>query len=144
MQTRVLTTPVDSLVDIVKQHKHIRIEELTKHLKLPSSIIEKWLVVLEEYQVLKVNYSGFEGYVEYSEKQKSNEIDVEDIKTEFIEKCKNKGLTFDQIKPIWHQFLDKAKPQIKEEFFKKSKSQGYKYSKIQIAWKKFEKELEDV
>ena len=137
-----MTTPVDSLVEIVKQHKTIKIDKLCSQLGLPSSIVEKWLVILEEYGVLTVNYSGFEGYITYNESQDKKETDIENIKTVFIERCKEKGLTFSQIKPLWFSFLEKTKPRIKEEFIESNKKKGYQSSKIQNAWKKFEKDLE--
>lgn len=137
-----MTTPVDSLVELVKQHKSIKLDQLSSYLKLPQSIIEKWLVILEEYGVIKVTYSGFEGYVYYNEKKTNKEVEIENIKSEFIEKCKEKNLTLNQIKPLWFKFLEKTKPKIKEEFISSNKKKGYPYAKIQLAWRKFEKDLE--
>lgn len=143
MQNRVLRTPVDSLVELLKKHKSLKVEQIGSMLKLPNSIIEKWLVILEEYGILKITYSGLEGYVQYKEKKDTNETPIENIKNEFIEKCKERKLTLAQIRPIWFEFLHKAKPKIKEEFIETNKKKGYQYAKIKQAWLKFERELEE-
>lgn len=143
MQNRVLRTPVDSLVELLKKHKSLKVEQIGSMLKLPNSIIEKWLVILEEYGILKITYSGLEGYVQYKEKKDTNETQIENIKNEFIEKCKERKLTLAQIRPIWFEFLHKTKPKIKEEFIEANKKKGYQYAKIKQAWIKFERELEE-
>ena len=93
-------------------------------MKMPLSIIEKWLVVLEEYKVIKTTYKGFEGFVEFNtkkeEKQKKG-IDIEEIKNIFIQKCKQKKLSFKQIEAIWPKFTLEYTPQIKEEFVSSAK-----------------------
>ena len=144
MLSEVLKTPVDSLVEIVKENKQTTIETLKSKLNLPIEIIEKWLVVLEEYKVIKVHYKGFEGFVEFVEKEedKKKEIDVDNLKETFMNLAKQKNFTYDKMREAWPVFLGKYEEEIKKLFETKAKKLGFDQSKTQIAWQKYRRELE--
>ncbi len=142
MLNKVLETPVDKIIEELKTNKILSITQIQKKLKLPLTIIERWLVILEEYKVIKTTYKGFEGFVEFVEKkEKSNEPGIEDIKLVFIDKCKEKKLDFNKMKEIWPIFLEANISEIKKEFEKDAISKKYDVSKIKLAWLKFEKDL---
>lgn len=142
MLNKVLTTPVDTLIQELKEKKIMSFKEIEKSLKLPLSIIQRWVVILEEYKVVKTTYKGLDGFVSIIEHEnKKNEPEIEEIKLLFIEKCKEKGLTFDQMREIWPKFLEEQYSSIKKEFEIKASKKGYDKNKIALAWNKFDKEL---
>lgn len=145
MQNKVLTTPVDNLIDIIKENSPITITQLQKKIKVPMSIVERWLVILEEYHIIKTTYKGLEGFVEFIKKKElKHEVELDEIKNVFIEKCKAKGLAFDKIKLIWPKFVQEYKEEIKKEFQKNAKKKGYNEVKISKAWMKFENDFKRI
>lgn len=145
MPSKVLLTPVDELVNIVKNNNHCSITFLSEQLKIPKEIIEKWLTILEEYDVVNVHYRGLEGFVDFTKKEKddkSGNLDVDNIKTVFIEKAKLKNLDYNQIKILWNKFIEENEENLKLEFSNKAKSDGYEQNRIDKAWTKYKKELE--
>jgi hypothetical protein len=145
MVNKVLLTPVDDLVDIVKQNPNCQIDFLSKKLNLPQELIEKWLVVLEEFKILTITYKGFKGFVSISQGVKkhssSKEIDIDKIKQIFVSKSKDKGLSIDKMQEVWPTFLKRYENDILELFTTKAKAAGYPQAKIGMAWNKFRGEL---
>lgn len=142
MLNKVLTTPVDQLVQELKEKKVMSFKEIETSLKLPLSIIQRWIVILEEYKIIKTTYKGLDGFVEIVKKEKKgNEPEIEEIKLSFIDKCKEKGLTFDDMRKIWPSFLEEHYTAIKKEFETKALKKGFSQDKIKIAWGKFDKDL---
>lgn len=147
MQNRILLTPVDTLVEIIKENKKCSITFLKTKLNLPLEIIEKWLVILEEYKVITIHYSGFEGYVsiiEESKKIQTNNIDISNLKENFIQRSKLKEVSFEKMKNLWPIFILEYESEIKREFYEKAKARGYENVKIDLAWVKYKKDLEEL
>ena len=148
METKVLLTPVDELVGIVKENPNCQVGFLAKKLELPVTLIEKWLVVLEEFRILNIQYKGFEGFVNVTEGLKKQdakkEIDVDKIKSIFVEKSKAKGLSITKMQQIWPSFLRRYEGEIKELFYKKAKKAGFEDNKVALAWSKYREELNNL
>jgi hypothetical protein len=143
MSQSILKTPVDDLVEIVKKNKEVTIEFLKNQLKIPTNIIENWLVILEEKKILKVTYSGLEGKVKYIDNSiNKNKVDITNIKKIFLEKVRNKGYSLDKIQIIWKEFLKTYEEEIKKEFFENAKNRGYSDQKIKKAWELFFKDIQ--
>ncbi|NQZ85811.1 MAG: hypothetical protein HRU03_08885 [Nanoarchaeales archaeon] len=145
MESKVLLTPVDDMVEIVKQNPNCEIEFIAKKLNLPQELIEKWLVVLEQFKILVITYKGFKGFVNTSDSLKkhdsSKDIDIDKIKQVFISKSKEKGLSIDKMQQAWPTFLQRYETDIKDLFTQKAKTAGYEDGKIVLAWNKFRIEL---
>lgn len=148
MLNKVLKTPVDDLVEFVKTNPSCKVSLISTSLKIPTELIEKWLVILEEYKVLKIKYRGFEGFVHLNSNQieKTNNVnetvDIDKIKNDFLKKVRSKNLSNDKITEIWRIFLKKYESEIKTMFFEKAKLKGYNNTKTNLAWGKFSIELE--
>ena len=145
---KLLYTPVDQLVEIVRQQQPCSINYLQNQLNTSAEIVERWLTVLEEYEVIHVRYKGFEGYVSLTKKEKEkqtkkkeNEVDVEKLKDQFIQRCKEQNLSYEQIKELWPEFIKEYENEIQELFTKKARTMGYDPKRIDTAWKRFKKEL---
>lgn len=145
MLSKVLLTPVDSLVELIKKNNNCSTKFLETELKLPSEYIEKWLVILEENKVVKVHYKGFEGFVNYIEEDEGEDkkiLDVEKIKKVFIEKAKGKHLSYEKMKKVWPYFLKEHEEEIKKLFENKARSMGYEENKVNTGWIKYRGDLE--
>lgn len=146
MSDNILITPIDDLVSIVKSNRNSTITTLKFKLKVPMEILERWLVVLEEYGVIKVEYKGFEGFVNYVEKTKQSKgkFDIYNLRNEFIESSKQKKISFGQMQKLWPKFISEYEAEIKKEFVEKAKSLGYDDFKIKKAWVKFRGDLDNL
>lgn len=148
MLSKVLSTPVDDLVNLVKEHNNCSISYLRGVLNVPSEILERWLVVLEEYNVLRVKYKGFEGYVTLTqntkEEKNKDRINVEKLKEVFIDKAKSKNINYEKMKTIWPMFVKKYELEIKDLFEDRAKDIGYETVKIEKAWAKYRLELNEL
>ena len=143
MLTKILTTPVDLMVEFIKKGKSVTIEAISSELKLPIHVIEKWVIVLEEYKVIKTTYRGFDEYLELvdSEKKKKQGLDVYKIKSVFVENCKSRNLDVTQIKEIWPKFLESQIDEIKKKFFEVAQEKKLKTRVLDKAWMKYESDL---
>lgn len=148
MLNKVLLTPVDNMVEIVKQNNKCSITFLKNKLNLPSEIIERWLTILEEYKVLNVHYQGLEGYVSVINQSKlkgfTNEIDISKLKENFVERSKLKEMSYEKMKNLWPVFILEYDSEIKLLFYEKAKKIGYEREKIDKAWMKFRQDLTEL
>lgn len=149
MLGKVLKTPVDELVELVKKNKNCTIKFLQSQLKISLETIEKWLVILEEYNVITINFKGFEGFVNISseyekETEKKEEIDIENLKETFLEKTRNKNISYVETKKAWKLFLKRYEEEIKRLFIEKAKKEKYEIKKIGHAWDKYKADLENL
>jgi DNA-binding transcriptional ArsR family regulator len=143
MQNNVLTTSVDVLMDFIKKHQTTTVSQLVSYLKLPQSLIDRWLVILEEYGVVKVNYKGFEGIVELvkDKEEVDSSLNLEELKGEFIQECKSQGYDYKDIALFWKKFVEINLDEFKKEFYESAKKKKYPESKIALAWKKYQQDL---
>ncbi len=146
MLNKVLDTPVDTLVELVRKNENCSISFLKNNLKVSVEIIEKWLVILEEYEILKVQYNGLEGYVKLGKKEKENikkkEFDLERLKDIFIESSKKKKISYEKMKKIWPLFLIEKEEEIKKLFYEKAKNLKINENKTKKAWEKYKTDIE--
>ncbi len=147
MLNKVLRTPVDDLVDIVEEKKKCKISYLVSKLNIPAEILERWLIILEEFNVLKLKYVGFEGYVELNKKtvvkkDKDDYLDINKLKSDFIKKSHLKNLDSKKINELWKLFIKKYEAELKEDFYKKARDRNYSPKQIERAWNMYRKDLE--
>ena len=149
MLNKILLTPIDELVEIVRENKKCSVNFLKTHLNVSIEILERWLVILEEYKVLTVHYSGLEGYVTIieevnSSKNKNDELNIYNLKDRFIERSKLKEMNYDKMKKLWPVFILEYENEIKREFYEKAKNVGYDLQKIDKAWIRYKQDLEEL
>jgi hypothetical protein len=143
MISKILETPVDHLVKFVKDHPNSSVTSIRENLKVPGEILERWLVVLEEYKIIDVEYKGFEGFVTFvGKKESKDEVDIDNLKEIFVNSAKKTGMPYDKIREAWPIFLSKYESEIHELFIKKAKKLGFDQSKVTVAWNKYWKGLE--
>jgi len=145
MLNKILETPVDLLVKLVKEHKNCSTKFLLENLRVDEKILEKWILVLEEYGVLKVFYNGFEEYVKLSEKElnsSNSKINLDLLRDLFIESSNKKKIPYDKMVSLWPQFIIEYEEQIEELFYQKAKNLNFNEKKIKLAWNTFRESLE--
>lgn len=145
MLNKTLVTPVDDLVKIIIKKDPCSTTELSSQLRIPLELIERWLVVLEEFGIIKVHYKGLDGWVSLNKNSKfaksKEDVDLEQLKDTFIGKCKEKNLSYDEITRLWPVFLKQNDQEIKSIFYTKAKDMGFDVDKTDRAWQRFETEL---
>jgi len=144
MLSKVLETPVDMMVELVKQNENCSITFLKNNLKISNEIIERWLIILEEYKILKVEYKGLDGYVKFNEikNDKMKTFQLDKLKEKFIESSKDRKISYEKMKELWPIFIFENEKNIKEIFYEKSKELKYNDIKIKKAWEKYRENLE--
>ena len=147
MLGKTLLTPVDNIVGYVKEKPNCTISYLRDKLNVPSNVLERWLVILDENEIVTMHYRGLEGFVNLTEKQKNvnnNASDVEKVEEIFIEKCRKRNLGFDKMQELWPKFLEEYNNEIKKQFYERAKDRGFNEKKIERAWEKFRKGLKSL
>ena len=149
MQSKVLLTPIDELVEIIKNEPNSTITQLKEKLNLPQEIIDVWLVVLEEFKVLTVHYQGFEGFVKINDSQikdtqknLDDQLNIDNLKNSFVLSSKEKNLSYDKMKLLWPKFIQEYESEIRLLFEKKAKNKKYSKSQIENAWNRYKQDLE--
>jgi len=151
MLNKILLTPVDKMVEIIEKNSNISIKQITDMLAQPRELVEKWLIILEEYNIVDIHYKGLEGFVtkkkeiedNISKKNKSEEdsIDIESLKMEFIKKARLRDLKEEDLVKLWPKFVVSYEDEIKRVFYDGAKKKGYKDNLTNVAWTKYRKEL---
>lgn len=145
MLNKVLITPIDNLVDLVRKNKNCTKIFLINQLKISEEIIDKWLIILEEFKIIKIKYSGFDAFIDYVEKDIQNvEIDKLNILTlreDFVNLAKQKKFNYEKINLLWPKFVDRYEEQIKDLFFLNAKQKKFDQTKTIRAWNKYKEDL---
>jgi len=78
----IISTDVDSLVNIISKHKKINLNQLAKEVNMDKDVVEHWLHVLEEEGYIKLDYGitrtnvYWIGIEEYEEPPKPPEVEL--------------------------------------------------------------------
>lgn len=144
MESQVLITPVDEMVTYIKSHPKSSIEQIAKFFKLRDDLVEKWVTVLEEQKIVRVEFQGLSSIVTFNKGVKKADSSIDNIKDMFVKACYRKKLPNEKMKVLWKAFVEKFEAEIKAEFEKESKRKKFEPAKIPIAWKRFRKTLDEL
>ena len=145
MRSQVLITPVDELVKCVISHPKSSISTLSKMLRIKEDVVEKWVIVLEEQSVFKVEYLGLNSVVSFINHESKKEVlHIDTIKDSFIGACYKRSIPTHKMRELWKQFFIEKELDMKLEFEKESIKKGFDKKKIPLAWSKFRKTLEEL
>lgn len=81
---KVLETGIDDLVEYLKKREETSVEDLSEALGYPEDIIEEWAKVLDEHEIVDVDY----GFTSTKVKIKEHEEDQKDMVKEKLKKDK--------------------------------------------------------
>ena len=148
MVSKILETPIDDFVKLIKVLDGFEVEEIKMRAKREFGVyedtIEKWLIILEEAKIISVKYRGLKSYIEYRENKKEKKekiLDMEKMKSQFKIKAREKNIQEGRVEGLWAKFLEQSIENIKQEFIKKSLKQERTQEEIIKAWEKYKGEL---
>ncbi|MDD5022916.1 MAG: hypothetical protein PHU63_01985 [Candidatus ainarchaeum sp.] len=75
-----ITTGVDSLIRLVREHKEIELQEAAIKLKLPVQTVREWAQILEEEKIITVKYKLAKSYLSWIQ---PTEEEIEEEKESF-------------------------------------------------------------
>ncbi|MFP4402352.1 MAG: hypothetical protein ACLFPL_03900 [Candidatus Nanoarchaeia archaeon] len=145
MDNPTLLTPIDELVTYVKNRPGISLKELSTVFKVSETIMDRWISVLEEEGILRVEIHKLESLVYFKEREKrTKQIKVENIKEKFVQACYRKKISTEKTKELWKLFFNEFENDIKEQFEKESREKKFEIKKIPLAWKKFRESMQEL
>ena len=140
----VLKTLADELLELVKRHKKISVEDAAKKLKIPLSTIQALVDFLVEERIFGIEYKFTTPFV-YPYKEGIKEAKGSDksftkeltTKEQFYEKAKGKNVPYEYIEGMWRKYLQQNLVHIREEFLRKAKEKKVPEEKIEELWKRY-------
>lgn len=140
----VLTTVADELLELVKKHKKISVEEAAKRLKSPLATIQALVDFLVEERVFGIEYKFTTPYI-YLYKEGVKEAKGKEkgftsgliTKEQFYQKAKDKKVPYEHIEGMWRKYLQQNLVHIRDEFLKKAKEKKIPEGKIEELWNKY-------
>ena len=142
-QISIVTTGVDSLIDLIKQKQKISVEHAAKLLHKKEAVVQSWVDFLLEEKVIGVEYKFVTPYIYLMDS--SSKTNFAKVKEDFIAKARDRNISDDEIRRLWKKYVNENLSSIKESFFKKATLRGIHSSKIASLWKIYEQTLlEDI
>ena len=140
----VLRTVADELLELVRKHKKISVEEAAKTLKMPIASVQALVDFLVEEKIFGIEYKFTtpyiylykEGIKEAKEKERSFAEGLI-TKEQFYEKAKVKKAPHEHIEGMWRKYLQQNLAHIREEFLRKARQKKVPEEKIEALWKKY-------
>ena len=140
----ILRTLADELLDLVKKHKRISVEDAAKQLKIPLATIQALVDFLVEERVFGIEYKFTTPYI-YLYKEGIKEAKGKDrsftkgliTKEQFYEKAKEKNVPHEHIEGMWRKYLQQNLADIREEFLTKAREKKVPEEKTDELWKKY-------
>ena len=85
MKSEVLITPIDEIITYLKSHPLCSTSQLAILFKIDEEIIDKWISILEEQGIVKVEFHGLEPEITYINKNKTDKkISIDNLKDSFV------------------------------------------------------------
>lgn len=145
VQDEVLTTDVDTFLELVKQKKKITVADAAKLLNTPLTTIQSWTDFLVEEKILGLEYKFTTPYI-YAIEEKAKDVGMQSIgfesKEAFFEKARAKGIREGHIQLLWAKYLATNKELIRQKFFEKAETKGLAREKIAVLWERYYAVLE--
>ena len=133
---------IDSFISEIKKNPGIEIQEVSDKLQVDLEYIERWILILEEKEVLDIKNVGFKSYL-YLKEHNSNTFDFSFFKEEFIQKAKNKNIPYENLEEVWKRFLNVNESFLIGKFMEKGKREtSHTNTDLTYAWSNFRKEYE--
>ncbi|MBI2542518.1 hypothetical protein HYV80_07480 [Candidatus Woesearchaeota archaeon] len=140
----VLRTTADELLELVRKHKKISIEEAAKKLGMPVASVQALVDFLVEEKIFGIEYKFTTPYIylykdgikETKEKEKSFANGLI-TKEQFYEKAKSKKAPHEHIEGMWRRYLQQNLTHIREEFLAKARKKKIPDKEIENLWKKY-------
>ena len=147
MDNNVLTTSADELYNLVMSRKKISVEDASKILRLPMSIVQSLVDFLVEEKIFGMEYKFTTPYI-YISQEKGKKVHPQISPTpmqgekpitqgEFYQKAGNWSIPAEKIDLLWKKYVSENLGYIREVFYKKAESRDIQNEKIDMLWQKY-------
>jgi DNA-binding transcriptional regulator YhcF (GntR family) len=138
-ENKALRTSADDMVEIIKRHKKMSVDDLAKMLRISAQSVQAMVDFLVEEKVLDIEYKFTTPYVYLNEGKPSAHQGAPGAfsKEEFFNKAREKGVTEDEIIMLWKRYLASNLPQIRQDFMTKAYAKGASAEKAEELWQKY-------
>ena len=138
-ENKALRTSADDLVEMVKRHKKMSVDDLAKMLRISLQSVQAMVDFLVEEKVLDIEYKFTTPYVYLNEGKPSERHGALGAfsKEEFFSKAREKGITEDELILLWKRYLAQNLPQIRQDFMTKAYAKGATAEKAEELWQKY-------
>ncbi len=146
-----ITTPVDNMVEILKERGKMSVKELSKMLGVDQLVVERWLAILELNGIVRFDYRGLNEFIEYTEKKnkkaggsepaEETEIDLEEMKRRFMARIQKEGLSLEEARLLWRKYIESISETLKSSFYKKAREKGISDQEIESYWLNYRQEV---
>ena|SRR3989338_6650905 len=138
-ENKALRTSADDLMEVVKRHKKMSVDDLAKVLRISLQSVQAIVDFLVEEKVLDIEYRFTTPYVYLNEGKPSEHKGPSGAfsKEEFFAKAREKGITEDEIMLLWKKYLAQNLPEIRQEFMTKAYAHGAIAEKAEELWQKY-------
>lgn len=136
----VVTTGVDTLIELLRKKKLVSVEEAAQIIKVKESVLQNWIDFLIEEGIIGVEYKFITPYIFLRTDEKQASI-IFDTKEEFYRKALERNIDQTKIKQLWSNYLSSNLSTIKAEFYRKLDQRNIPESKRDTLWVKYEQVL---
>lgn len=115
-------TGVDELMELVQREQRISVSDAAKQLKQPEAVIQNWVDFLVEEKLLGIEYKFTTPYIYVNSPEKASIMNqkaetFEDLKKQFYDHGKQKGMPAEKLPLLWKNHLAEAIQQRKDFFY---------------------------
>ncbi len=138
-ENKALRTSADDLMDVVKRHKKMSVDDLAKVLRTSVQSVQSIVDFLVEEKVLDIEYRFTTPYVYLNEGKPTEHQGLSGAfsKEEFFSRAREKGVTEDKIMLLWKKYLAQNLPQIRQDFMTRAYAHGATAEKAEELWQKY-------
>ena len=147
IDSSILTTSADELIELVKKKEKVSIEEAAKALKLPQQTMQKIVDFLVEEKILGMEYQFTTPFIYIGKDDVADRKlpGVHDLgqekkivaKEDFYSKAKSKGIQHERVEALWKKYINRNLDAIKKAFYSKARKRGVEEMGIDALWKKY-------
>jgi len=128
----IITTSVDSLINLLNEVDKIELEEAAKKLKIQVSTVQSWVDFLVEEKIIGLEYKFTTPYIYLNKPKKekkaeaeTEEVSIDNFKEEFHRKASEKQIPTHQAHDLWKNHLLQRVEKKREFFFREARKRGF-------------------
>ncbi len=138
-ENKALRTSADDLIEIIKRHKKMSVEDLAKVLRISLQSVQAMVDFLVEEKVLDIEYKFTTPYVYLNEGKGEGHKGLGGAfsKEDFFNKAREKGVVEEEIVNLWKRYLAQNLPLIRQDFMTKAYAHGASAEHAEELWQKY-------
>jgi len=141
-----ITTSVDKLLEILKNHDKLSMNEAAKKLGVGMNVVQSWVDFLVEEHIVGIEYKFTKPFIylnkpglKIKKTLKEEPKSFGELKQEFIVKARSKSIPEKDLEGLWENHLKQILERKKDFFFAESEKRGLKNK--EKLWKEYQEKL---